>query len=58
MKKWEGAKDSNENLMEDNFTELYEKYIPKIINFIYDGQVNEDEVDTPLRFDLARTELN
>ena len=58
MKKWSDTKDSNENLMEDNFNELYDKYIPKVINFIYDGQINDDEVDTPLKFDLARTELN
>jgi len=57
-KKWADLKDSNENPMEDNFNELYDKYIPKILNYIYEGVFNEDEQEAPLKFDLPRTELN
>lgn len=57
-KKWAEAKDSNENLMEDNFNELYDKYIPKIIDYIFDGKFSEDEIEAPLEMDLKRTNLN
>jgi hypothetical protein len=45
--------------LRDSFDELYKRYIPKIIDFIFEGKRDVDApVEAPLKFNLKRTDLN
>lgn len=40
------------------FKEMYQKYIPPLIDYIYEGKTAEDQTVEPLRMNLPRTPLN
>ena len=56
MGKWYRQKEKCETLIE-TLNELFTKYIPPLINLIYDG-IDGEEVGQPLDFSLPRTDLN
>jgi len=58
MKKWTNSKEKEKfEILTETLQELFNKYIPSLIQFIYDG-VTEDEVIKPLEFIVYRTNLN
>ena len=56
VKKWFTKKDSEG--CQEFFADLFNKYLPPCINFIYDGVINEDEIGKPLEFVIPRTNVN
>jgi len=56
MSKFNEKKEKYEVLIE-TFNELFQKYIPPLINLIFDG-ITEEEVGKPLAQSLKRTDLN
>ena len=56
MSRWNEKKEKFEILIE-TFNELYTKYIPPLIDLIFEG-INEDEIGKPFEQSLNRTNLN
>jgi dynein heavy chain, axonemal len=56
MNKWNEKKENYEILIE-TMNELFAKYVPPAINFIFEG-INEEEIGKPLEQALGRTNLN
>lgn len=56
MSKWHKSKEKYETLI-DTLDELYPKYVPVLINRMFDG-VDGESVLKPLSFSLPRTNLN
>ena len=56
MGKWYKQKEKLETLI-TTLEELFQKYIPQLINLIFEG-IEQDEIGTPLLFALPRTNLN
>ena len=58
MSKW--TKDKNKDQYEiliENLVEKFNNYVPPLVNFILDGQY-EEEITKPLDFVVVRTDLN
>lgn len=50
--------EENDDIIDEMFKDMYEKYIPPIIDFIYEGKTSEDQTTEPLQMNLSRTPLN
>lgn len=58
MKKWTNSKEKEKfEILIETLQDMFNKYIPALIQFIYDG-VTEEEVIKPLEFIVYRTDLN
>lgn len=58
VKRYKNLVLSSEERLEDFLLELYKKYVPALVDFIYEGRTPDGQLEDPVKFVIDRTALN